>query len=59
MLVLKKKYRGVTMSNGKLGKFNTNDIDKGNELYYFNNGLEHIFDEVCDKCEKKKCVCND
>ena len=57
MLKLKKKYKGVTMSNSILGKFNTNDIILGTENFYFNNGFNHIFTLLCDTCEKNKCVC--
>jgi len=46
MLKVKKKYLGKTMSNGKVRKFNTNDIDEKNYLYYFNNGFDFIFQKV-------------
>lgn len=57
MLKLKKKYESRTMSNGILGKFNTNDIKEGAESFYYDNGFSHIFNEVCNKCEKVKCIC--
>lgn len=57
MLKLKKKYKGVTMSNSIVGKFNTNDIILGMENFYFNNGFKHIFTLSCDTCEKNKCIC--
>ena len=47
------------MSNGKVGKFNTNDISEVMKKYYFDNGFAHIFNIACDKCEKVKCICND
>jgi hypothetical protein len=59
MLILKKKYQSKTMSNGKVGKFNTNDISEVMKKYYFDNGFAHIFNIACDKCEKVKCICND
>jgi hypothetical protein len=46
MLKIKKKYLGKTMSNGKVGKFNTNDITDKTAMYYFNNGFEHIFQKI-------------
>ena len=59
MLILKKKYQSKTMSNGKISKFNTNDIVDSMKLYYFTNGFSHIFNIACDNCIKVKCVCND
>jgi hypothetical protein len=59
MLILKKKYQSKTMSNGKVSKFNTNDIVESMKFYYFSNGFSHIFNIVCDNCIKVKCVCND
>ncbi len=59
MLRIKKKYRSKSMSSGKFLKFNTNDLDEKQFQYYFDNGFAHIFDVLCDKCEKVKCICND
>jgi len=57
MLKVKKKYANKVMSNGRLKKFNTNDINPASAKYYASNGFEHIFDNVCDKCESVKCKC--
>jgi len=40
---IKKKYKNKTMSNAKVGKFNTNDITPALSKYYFDNGFAHIF----------------
>jgi len=57
MLKVKKKYINKVMSNAKLGKFNTNDITPNLSKHYASNGMEFIFDDVCDICELLKCKC--
>lgn len=57
ILKIKTKYQGVTMSNGKVKKFNTNDILDSTKQFYFDNGFAHIFTILCAKCEKAKCKC--
>ncbi len=57
MLRIKKKFLNKNMSNGIVGNFNTSDINEKNANKYFKGGFKHIFDEICDKCEKIKCIC--
>jgi len=54
MLVIKKKYRNKTISNGKFKKFNTNDIDPKLYKYYFDNGFDFIFEKLKDGKVKSK-----
>lgn len=57
MLKLKKNYKGQILSNGMVKKFNTNDIDQAIIPYLVGRGFTHLFEEVCDTCEAKRCKC--
>ena len=57
MLVVKKKFLGINMSNGIVGNFNSSDITHANAKKYYEGGFTHIFNDVCDKCTKIKCIC--
>ena len=45
MKQVKKKYKGKVMSNGKIGKFNTDNITATDIPYFELNGFEFIFEE--------------
>jgi hypothetical protein len=57
VLRIKKKFKNKTMSNGLLGYFNSSDITIDTINKYMEKGFAHIFEEVCDTCEKLKCKC--
>ena len=50
---VKKKYLNKTMSNGKVGRFNTSNITTNMIQFYCDAGFEFIFEIVKEKKSDK------
>lgn len=59
MKVLNEKHRGTTWSNSKYPKLIVFDKLTQEDVPFLEFiGMAHLLKEVCDKCQKQRCICS-